>query len=43
MSADLAARGITDLIRPDLSTGSGTYSSNNTVVDHAAPAAGVPA
>ncbi|MBS1898308.1 MAG: glycosyl hydrolase [Actinobacteria bacterium] len=41
--ADLAARGITDLIRPDLSTGSGTYSSNNTVVDHAAPAAGVPA
>ncbi|MGB4135370.1 MAG: glycosyl hydrolase [Microbacterium sp.] len=28
----LAARGITDLVHPDLSTGTGTYSSHNTVV-----------
>ncbi|MFC4137863.1 MULTISPECIES: glycosyl hydrolase [unclassified Microbacterium] len=28
----LAARGITELVRPDLSQGVGTYSSNNTVV-----------
>ena len=41
--AALAARGVTELIRPDLSTGSGTYSSNNTVVDHTAPASEVPA
>ncbi|SDM19635.1 glycoside hydrolase 5 family protein [Microbacterium azadirachtae] len=39
----LAARGITELIHPDLGTGSGTYSSNNTVVDHTAPASEVPA
>ena len=29
----LAARGITELVRPDLSQGVGMYSSNNTVVD----------
>ncbi|MDQ4213380.1 glycosyl hydrolase [Microbacterium capsulatum] len=31
--AALAARGITELIRPDLRAGVGVYSSNNTVVD----------
>ncbi len=30
--AALARRGITELVRPDLATGVGTYSSNNTVV-----------
>ena len=31
-AAVLASRGITELVRPDLSTGVGVYSSNNTVV-----------
>ncbi|MBS1697869.1 MAG: glycosyl hydrolase, partial [Actinobacteria bacterium] len=35
--AALAARGVTDLIRPDLSTGSGRYSSNNTVIEDPDP------